>query len=113
VWTQTVLYQLYMMTRNCAKFYKTRESQRSDAWGQFLFTCNATERGRAGGMMPLFKYFLHTELRIAEEPGLMSQVKYFLPIKLWIAGEPGLMPLVKYFLHIELWIMGESGACYL
>ena len=96
------------MTRNCARFHEMREGQRPDAWGQFLLTCNAMERGRAGGMMPLVKYFLHIELWIAGEPGLMPLVKYFLNIKLWIAGEPELMPRVKYFLHIELWIVGES-----
>jgi len=93
MWTRTVLYQLYKMTRNCARFYETRESQRPDAWGQIFLTCNAMERGRAGGMMPLVKYFLHIEL--------------------WIAGEPGVMPPIKYFLHIELWIVGELETCYL
>jgi len=113
VWTWTVLYQLYMMTRNRARFHEMRESQRPDAWGQFYLTCNAMEHGRARGMMPLVKYFLHIELWIAGEPGLMPLVKYFLPFKLWIAEETGLMPLVQYFLHIELWIVGESDACYL
>jgi len=112
-WMWRVFYQLYMITRNCARFYQTRESQRADAWGHFFLTCNAMEHGRARGMMPLVKYFLHIELWIAGEPRLISLVKYFLPIKLRIAGEPGLMPLVKKFLHIELWIVGDSEACYL
>jgi hypothetical protein len=97
-----------MMSRNCAGFHETWESQRPDAWGQFFLTCNAIECGGAGGMMPLVKYFLHIELWIVGEPELMPLVKYFLRIKLWIRGEPGLMPLDKYFLHIELWIVGES-----
>jgi len=112
-WMRTVLYQLYMMTRNCARFLETRENQRPDGWGQFIFTCNDMECGRAGDMTPLVKYFLHIELWIAGEPGLMSMGKYFLHIKLWIAGEPGLMPLVMYFLHIERWITGEWEGCYL
>jgi hypothetical protein len=53
------------------------------------------ERGRAGGMMPLGKYFLHIVLWIVGELGLMPLVKYCLHIKLWIMGEQGLMPLVK------------------
>jgi hypothetical protein len=97
-----------MMTRNCARFHETQESQRLDAWGQFFMTCNAIERGRAGGMMPLVKNFLHIKLWIEGEPGLMPLVKGFLHLKLWNAGEPGLMPLVKYFLRIKLWIVGES-----
>jgi len=96
-WMRTVLYQLYMMTRNCPRFYETWESQRRDAWGQFFLTCNAMEHGRAGGIMPLVKYFLHIELLIWREPGLMALGRDFLPIMLWIAGEPWLMPLVKYF----------------
>ena len=85
---RTVLYQLYMMTRNCPRFYETWESQRRDAWGQFFLTCNAMEHGRAGGIMPLVKYFLHIELLIWREPGLMALGRDFLPIMLWIAGEP-------------------------
>jgi len=112
-WTRTVLYQLYMMTRNWARFHEMQESQRPDAWGQYFLTWTAMKHGRTGGMMPLVEYFLHIELWIAEEPGLMPLVKYFLHIKLWIAGEPGLMPLVKYVLVIELWIMGESETRYL
>jgi hypothetical protein len=57
--TRTVLYKWYMMTSNCTRFYETRECQRPDSWGQFFLTCNAMERGRAGGIMPLGKYFLH------------------------------------------------------
>jgi len=59
-----------------------QESQRPDAWGQFLLTYKAMECGRTGGMMPLVKNVLH--------------------IKLWIAVEPGLMPLVKHSLNIKL-----------
>jgi len=80
--TRTVLYQLYIVMRNCARFYETLESQRPDAWGPFFLTCDAMERWRAGGMMPLGKYFLHMER--------------------WITGELGLMPVVEYFLHIKL-----------
>jgi len=65
------------MTRNDARFHEMWESQRPDAWGQFVLTCKAMEHGRTEGMMPL--------------------VKCFLQIELWIVGEPGLMPLVKYF----------------
>jgi hypothetical protein len=105
VWTRTVLYQLYMMTRNCARFHEMRERQRSDAWGQFVLTCNAMERGRAGEMVHQVKYFLHIKLWITGEPGLIPLVKNFVQIQLWIAGKPPLMPMVKYCLHIELWIM--------
>jgi len=112
-WTWTVLYPLYMMTRNCARFHEMWESQRPDAWGQCVLTCNAMEHGRARGMMPLVKYCLHIELWIAGEPGLMPLVEVFLNIKFWITGEPRLMSLVKYFLWIELWIVGELEACYL
>jgi len=66
---RTVLYQLYIMIRNCARFNETLESQRSDARGQFILTCNAIEHGRAGGMMPRGRDFLHIELWIAGEPG--------------------------------------------
>jgi len=117
LWTcaqmRTVLYQLYTMTRNCTRFHVSRDCHRPGAWGQVFLTCNAMEHGRAGGMMPLAKYFLHIELRIVGEPGLMTRVKYFLHIKLWIVGELGLMPLVRYCLHIELWIKGRSEASYL
>jgi len=90
--TQTVLYRLYMMTRNGTTFYQMREIQRPDGRGQIFLTCNAMQGGRARGMMPLVKNFRHIEL--------------------WIAGEPGLMPLVKYFLHLEVCIMGELEASY-
>jgi hypothetical protein len=96
------------MIRNCARFHETREGQRPDAWGKIFLTCNAMERGRAGGIIHLVKNFLHIELWIVGEPGLMPLVSYFLHIKLWIAGEPGLMPQVEYIRHIELWIVGES-----
>jgi len=75
-WMWTVLYQLYMMTRNCTRFDETQESQRPDAWSQFFLTWNVMEHGRTEGMMPVVNWFLHIEL--------------------WIVGEPGLMPLVKH-----------------
>jgi len=69
-----------MMTRNCGRFHEMRESQRSGPWGPFFLTRTAMERGRAGEMMPLDKYFPHIEPLIAEEPGLMPLVKHLLHI---------------------------------
>jgi len=112
-WTPIVLYQLNVMTRNCARFCEVWESRRPDACRQFFSTCNTMEHGRAGGMIPLVKKFLHMELWIAGEPGLRALVTHYPPITLWITGEPELVVADEYFRHIELWIVGESEACYL
>jgi len=76
MWMWAVLYQLYMITRNCTRFHETQESQRSKAWGQLILTCNAMECGRAREMMPLVKWFLHIELGIPAKPELVPPVKY-------------------------------------
>jgi hypothetical protein len=101
-WMWTVLYQLFRMQRNWARFYEMRESERTDTWGLYFLTCDAAQCGRARRIIPLVLYFLHLELWISGEPELLPLVMSFLHIKLQIVGEPGLMRQVMYCLRTEL-----------
>jgi len=74
MWMQILLYQLYMMSRNCSRFHETQESQRSKARGLFILTSNGMGCGRARGMVPLVKQFLHIEMGILAEPELILPI---------------------------------------
>jgi hypothetical protein len=74
MWMQTLLYELYMMSRNCSRFHETHESQRSKARDLLILTSNGMECGRARGMVPLVKQFLHIEMSILAEPELIHPI---------------------------------------
>jgi len=107
-WMWRVLYQLYVMTWNCATSHETLESQRAEALSQFWFTCASMESGRARGMVPLVKYIPPIELWIPGEPRLILLVKFGQNIRLRITGAPGLTTLANNLLHIKRWIVGGS-----